>query len=195
MSSINKCSEMTKPKYPRAPGEKPTPRNPVKPRIIAYMEPRKGYTSAGIAKDLGVVRMVVWQALHRMGKAGEIAVLPVGHDNLYFATQACANSFSAAERNKFADEQRAMRQATIARLSKALGERRNQVVKEKPGKPPNVTIKAPLLPKTQIVQTVDYSGAKVTICKAPNYDARYQVDPATRVVGGFATMGVGRYEG
>jgi hypothetical protein len=27
----------------------------------------------------------------------------------------------------------------------------------------------------------------------PAFDARYQVDPSTRVVGGFASMGVGRY--
>jgi hypothetical protein len=34
---------------------------------------------------------------------------------------------------------------------------------------------------------------KVTVVKAPRFDARYGVDPETRVAGGFATMGVGRY--
>lgn len=33
----------------------------------------------------------------------------------------------------------------------------------------------------------------VTVCPSLSFDPRYQVDPATRVIGGFATMGVGRY--
>lgn len=32
-----------------------------------------------------------------------------------------------------------------------------------------------------------------TICPAPKWDSRYQIDPAMRVVGGFATLGMGRY--
>jgi hypothetical protein len=36
-------------------------------------------------------------------------------------------------------------------------------------------------------------GVKRTVAPAPLFDHRYQVDPATRVVGGFATLGMGRY--
>jgi hypothetical protein len=34
---------------------------------------------------------------------------------------------------------------------------------------------------------------KVTVVPTPQFDPRYQVDPAERVIGGFASMGVGRY--
>lgn len=37
------------------------------------------------------------------------------------------------------------------------------------------------------------AGVKRTVGPSVSYDPRYQVDPATRVVGGFATLGPGRY--
>ena len=37
------------------------------------------------------------------------------------------------------------------------------------------------------------ANVKRTVAPAPLFDHRYQVDPATRVVGGFATLGMGRY--
>jgi hypothetical protein len=37
------------------------------------------------------------------------------------------------------------------------------------------------------------AGVKPTVIPAPKFDKRYQVDPSTRVLGGFATMGIGRY--
>jgi len=37
------------------------------------------------------------------------------------------------------------------------------------------------------------NGATMTVCPAPKWDHRYQIDPETRVVGGFASLGMGRY--
>lgn len=37
------------------------------------------------------------------------------------------------------------------------------------------------------------SGVKYTVRELPAFDARYQVDPQTHVLGGFATLGIGRY--
>jgi hypothetical protein len=37
------------------------------------------------------------------------------------------------------------------------------------------------------------TGPKVTVRELPRHDLRFGVDPATRVVGGFATLGIGRY--
>ncbi len=37
------------------------------------------------------------------------------------------------------------------------------------------------------------AGVKRTVCVTPSFDARYQCDPAQRIAGGFADMGVGRY--
>lgn len=35
---------------------------------------------------------------------------------------------------------------------------------------------------------------KITYCPSTSFDSRYQVDPKTRIEGGFATMGIARYE-
>jgi hypothetical protein len=37
------------------------------------------------------------------------------------------------------------------------------------------------------------TGPKVTVRELPRHDLRFGIDPATRVVGGFASMGIGRY--
>jgi hypothetical protein len=37
------------------------------------------------------------------------------------------------------------------------------------------------------------ANVKRTVCPSHAYDSRYQIDPSTRVVGGFASAGIGRY--
>lgn len=51
----------------------------------------------------------------------------------------------------------------------------------------------PLVKATKLRGDVDMSRAKVTICPSAGHDPRYQVEPGTRVLGGFATAGIGRY--
>lgn len=181
--------QMTKPKHPRTHGVLPQPRRAVKPRILEMMVPRQSYTSAGIAHALGMTRMVVLQALLRMGGAGEIGILPVGRDNLYFASQADADAFGAAEKDAFAADQLSLRRASVSRLTAAAA---NRVKPEKPGLPPAVTIPAKCTAAWS-ARPADSTGARVIVCKSPSFDARYQVDPEERIVGGFATMGVGQY--
>jgi hypothetical protein len=41
--------------------------------------------------------------------------------------------------------------------------------------------------------TVVPDHVKRTVCPSPQFDARFQIDPRQRVVGGFASMGPGRY--
>lgn len=56
---------------------------------------------------------------------------------------------------------------------------------------PGVSINRTDLQRTgEIIVT---SATKITVCPSIKYDPRYQVDPAMRVVGGFATAGIGRY--
>lgn len=43
------------------------------------------------------------------------------------------------------------------------------------------------------VEIVIPADVKRTRCPAPAFDSRYQIDPSERVLGGFATLGVGRY--
>ena len=56
-----------------------------------------------------------------------------------------------------------------------------QIVKELPGVAPAVILKPAKAP-----QGVDYSRAKVTVCKAPDHDPRYQFSPRAVVVGEFS---------
>jgi hypothetical protein len=50
------------------------------------------------------------------------------------------------------------------------------------------------LPSKSAPQAITPAGVKRTVVPGmPAFDARYQVDPSTRVVGGFASMGPGRY--
>jgi len=37
------------------------------------------------------------------------------------------------------------------------------------------------------------AGPKYVVCPAPKFDSRYQIDPNERIVGGFASLGIGRY--
>lgn len=70
------------------------------------------------------------------------------------------------------------------------GSQRNRVVPTKPSEPAPVNLKSKA---TDMRGKVDYSRAKVTLCPSTGYDARYQLAPDTRVLGGFSTAGIGRY--
>jgi hypothetical protein len=37
------------------------------------------------------------------------------------------------------------------------------------------------------------AGPKYVVCPAPKFDSRYQIDPNERIVGGFVSLGIGRY--
>lgn len=85
------------------------------------------------------------------------------------------------------------------RGAQAHAKRRNYAAHQKPsvkrhymarpaGEPAPVT-----LGENGLRGEVDASGARIVRVPAPRFDARYQVDPDTRVVGGFATAGIGRY--
>lgn len=65
---------------------------------------------------------------------------------------------------------------------------------KKQGNPAPVLIKAkPNTKPTAEREVIVPDTAIFTRCPSPAFDARFQIDPATRVVGGFATMGIGRY--
>jgi len=53
------------------------------------------------------------------------------------------------------------------------------------------TVTIPPLPIAEI--STNPNGVRVVVQPMIHYDPRYQVDPSTRVVGGFASAGIGRY--
>ena len=171
----------------------------IKPAILLMVKPGIAYTSAGISKAIRVTRRGVEQALRRLTQEGKLSVLKFAQNSvLYFADQASADAFGAAERRAFTEEKLQQRRQSISNLSKGndakskkLAALRN-TVKPTGGTPAPVTIIDTRVSWTD--READYSQAKRIVCKAPTFDARYQIDPATRVVGGFATQGIGRYE-
>ena len=48
-------------------------------------------------------------------------------------------------------------------------------------------------PKRDGDESQTTSGPRYTVCPSPKWDSRYQIDQSQRIVGGFATMGMGRY--
>ena len=72
------------------------------------------------------------------------------------------------------------------------GRNKYTIVPAKAGQPAGVT----LAPRAAWRDTPAANAGSVqpSICPAPRFDHRYQVDPATHVAGGFADMGPGRYD-
>ena len=69
---------------------------------------------------------------------------------------------------------------------------RNKASPARPGVDAGVKIK----PQSRVAwanRPADMTQAKVTICSAPVSYSRTWIDPKTRMEGGFATMGIGRY--
>ena len=57
----------------------------------------------------------------------------------------------------------------------------------------DLTIKQRLFDKKPIGEAIIPAGVRVTRCPGINFDPRYQVPPDTEVVGGWVSMGIGRY--
>ena len=63
-------------------------------------------------------------------------------------------------------------------------------VKRAQAAPAGVLLKKGKAPAGEVTLHAEF---KHSVTLMPEYDARFQIDPATKVVGGFATMGIGRY--
>lgn len=68
----------------------------------------------------------------------------------------------------------------------------NAVIKARPALPAGVTLAPRRGWCTQ--EPINAGQVPVTVCPAPRFDHRYQVDPAQRVPGGLAALGPGRYD-
>ena len=138
-------------------------------------------TAADIAKAIGCTRMAAYQALKRMGDRRQIGVRIIGGGNVYFRTPAEADEFGASAAAVLADQLRRKRAENLEhnkRRPSAMAER-NQVVKQKPGKPAPVVI----IPAPQVERPVDMSRAVLTTAKTP--PGRFEADPAAIVPGAF----------
>lgn len=103
----------------------------------------------------------------------------------FFSSQAEAQAHDAGEparREKRREESKRLEAARDARKRRRpVSQWVNVTAKPKP-------IKAS--PKQEIIVPAD---VKVIQGPSVSYDLRYQLEPGTRVLGGFATLGIGRY--
>ena len=172
------------------------PRTSIRPPVLALIKPGQAYTFAGIAACVKASRTALGNALHRMCISGQLAKLKIGPDVLYFASASDADAFGAAERQAFSIARLEQRRASLTGLSKKGHEARAKlalrcaVVPAKEARPAPVTITCTR--KSWADRPVDMSRAVVTVAQTPK--PRFWIDPADRVVGGFATAGIGRYE-
>jgi len=120
-----------------------------------------------------------------------------------YAAQERRNQIAAAKAQAKADER--AKAAAQPRLI-AIGEKVHTGVKQGngpsillDGSTPVVKRKATIDPPVRLGKVKHVGGViiprhvKVQICPSPGFDVRYQLPPNERVVGGFATIGVGRY--
>ena len=113
----------------------------------------------------------------------------------WFGTPAEAREWEALPKsgNGAFTTTRKERPAPVPRVRAAI-EKTAKVLTKAPGPAALTSYQAPVAVKTKKpIGEVDMSRAKVTICPSAGHDPRYQVAPGTRVLGGFATTGIGRY--
>jgi hypothetical protein len=154
---------------------------PVTAMVLAAMQPKTGYTSGGLSRQIGCTRMAAYQALGRMAARGQVGLRIIGGGNVYFASPADADAFGADAAAQLAQQLRDKRAENLetnkARATRA--GRRNQVAPAKPGQPAPVVIAAAV----PMDRTVDMSAAVWTI--APTPVSRFAVDPASIKPGAF----------
>ena len=148
----------------------------------------KPLTSGQAEKLTGYTMNQVSAAMNKAGKQGYCHVHQSKKGGVLFgfaSAEACAEY---GFQQLAADETQIIRDRNVKHNARA-----NRAIPQRPGVPANVVIAKPSR-TAWAVREADASGAKVIVCPAPVSYSRTYVDPATRVVGGFATLGIGRYE-
>lgn len=126
-------------------------------------------------------------ALDKLLAAGEAVSVQVVRRRYVFLTRADADRWvrihGAQARAK---ERKALGEWASSGVKARRGQ--NSCVPTKPGVPAGVDVR-----RSEEPQEVDLNGVVPKVIASPTHDDRYQLAPGTRVVGGFATMGIGRY--
>lgn len=137
----------------------------------------QGLLTQGIARIMGITQRSLWVAMWYAVRDGEFGWWPDPHGR-------CAN-----RRRYWLAEFRP------AKCPPPSGEQAFEGGHKSVRKPPHKLG----LPSTRKPTAADLAGMRaapglvVTVCPSCPIDMRYQVDPSTRVLGGFATMGAGKY--
>jgi len=156
-------------------------------RLLA--ETNGGPIDSSVVSILGCMSVkLACTALTRLGTLGKIHLYRAVAGKLIYAFSSEAHCIAHGVDVLEADAQKRLRDRNIKAVAG-----KNRAIPLGPGFDAGVTIKPP----NRIAwaeKPADMSRAKVTICAAPVSYSRTYVDPKTRIEGGFATMGIARYE-
>ena len=143
--------------------------------------------SSVVSRDIACSVKSACTAITRLGNAGTVFLHRAVAGKLIYVFSSEAHFLAYGLAEVEADALKRIRERnTLAVAGK------NRAIPLGHGVDAGVTIKPPNR-IAWAAKPADTSRAKVTICPAPTSYSRTYVDPKTRVVGGFATMGIGRY--
>jgi hypothetical protein len=140
-----------------------------------------------VSRDIACSVKSACTAITRLGNAGTVFLHRAVAGKLIYVFSSEAHFLAYGLAEVEADALKRVRERTT---QAAAG--RNRAIEVPAGFAATVTIKIPCR-TAWANKEADTSRAKVTICPAPTSYSRTYVDPKTSVVGGFATMGIGRY--
>lgn len=143
--------------------------------------------SGFVSRHSGIRVKAAVTSLTRMGNRGELFLFRAVMGKCIYAFSTEAHCLAYGVDQLEADAAKRIRERNTRAVAG-----KNRAIPLAPGVAPNVTIKEPNR-LAWASKEADMSRAKVIVCPAPVSYSRTYVDPKTRVVGGFATMGIGRY--
>lgn len=161
----------------RRTGKRPSP---YRDRALELLEQAgsTGMTAAEIRQRTDWTTIEVGNTLYTAGQAGMVFKSGLHNSLRYFIRRDWADEHQAR-----AQEHKAQRIAKAKATTQAERQQRIRQISSQPFKPKQT-------PRVEIIVPAE---VKRVVGPTHAFDPRFQVDPRTRVVGGFATMGIGRY--
>lgn len=162
-------------------------RTGIREKLLAVLADKQPHSGPDLADAIGEDRAAVSMALWAMVDLGKAAKVTEGRTHLYFCDEAAAAA--CPDSDLYAAIQHAAAQRTSRQQETFHA--RGHVRKQHPARPAEPRFTAD--PGQLKQQPAEPVGKATPRGVAAGFDPRYQCDPNTRIVGGFATLGIGRY--
>ena len=171
----------------------------IRQKILAILADQQPHSAVQIGTQLGEAMSAISMALFTETNKGLVARRSLGRSHVYFCDGTTADAYPAhmlqAALERVAQERRTKEAATLAARGHKHKSLRRKELPAPAGMEPE-PLRYTVGPSALKDQSGEYIRTENTReIKAPpvRFDPRYQIDPNTRIVGGFATMGIGRY--
>lgn len=149
-----------------------------------------GTTTSDMHAETGIAQSTLAGALNKMVERREAQTLSHKHARMYWPAGVEITAHAVRLLCSRIDHRLAARAVAVSRI-KHQGQAANVLVTPQPAQaaPVQLADQGRVRPEGP----ADESRARVTQCPSIRFDPRYQLDPSTRVPGGFAAAGIGRY--